>query len=112
MNVRYIFIPGETDRHEITLPYAPADCLKAVVSYSVNKKIVLEKTVEAFEAVDGAETQSCRITVGLSQRDTLMFENFKQVRWQVNLLLNNGTRHASSPETFVVGEQLHREVIQ
>ena len=104
-----MFIPGETITHEFTIPFADDEISKVIVTYKQNNKIILTKPISSgFEQVTQAKT---KITVLLSQQESLLFSDKDDYFIQLNVFTNEGARAASAEFRGSTGHQHYKKVI-
>jgi len=104
-----MFVPGETVAQEFLIPFADTELSKVVLTYKQNNKIVLTKPISSgFEKV--TETQT-RITVPLSQKETLLFCDKYDYTMQLNVYTIWGSRVASKEIKGSTGTQQYKDVI-
>jgi hypothetical protein len=93
------------------IPFAKDEISVAIVTYKQNNYIVLEKTVQKTEIEDLGAGASM-ISYGLTQLQSLCFEDDSEFTIQVNILTKSGSRHTSSELKGSNGIQYVREVIK
>lgn len=103
-----MFYPGETDLHVFTLPFSSDDVGSVLVSYKQKGRVVLEKTAGNKETLT---TASCRVSVELTQSETMRFVDNEAIYIQLNVSGSDGGRITSNPLEVRCGEQYHRSVI-
>ncbi len=103
-------IPGETSSFWCQFDVAPTNVNKVIITLKQKEVTVLEKAFDTASAVEG-EDNACRVTVNLTQEETLMFKDKVPVRAQGNVIVNGTERRASNIPFISIGEQLHPEVI-
>jgi len=104
-----MFIPGETIAQEFIIPFADTELDKVIVTYRQNDRIVLTKPISSgFEKISEVET---RITIILSQQESLLFEDKIDYTIQLNVYTTRGSRAASKEIKAYVGRQHYKEVI-
>ena len=104
-----MFNPGETVCHRFTIPFISDELAKVIVSYKQDGDIVFEKPITSgFEDIDGTKT---RITVCMSQEESLEFREMKDYRIQLNVLTKLGSRATSKEIKGHNGVQHLKEVI-
>ena len=104
-----MFYPGETDYHIFTLPFPASDIGSVLVTYKQKGKVILEKNTQGEP--EAIEAQKCRVSLSLSQSDTLKFNNDDDIAIQLNVSGTEGGRVTSTPIILRCGEQFHRQVI-
>lgn len=97
---------GTTPIHEFDVPFEKADIKSAKIVYSQEDQVILCKKTHDCSVEDG------RITVRLSQEETLRFNCNKTVQIQVRILTLNDDAFTSDPITVLVSECLDGEVIE
>ena len=103
-----MFYPGETDIQQFTIPFPASDVGSVLISYKQRGRVLLEKTVTETEAVDDF---ACKVTLALTQAETLAFANYEDITIQLNVKSTGGERISSTPIVMRCGEQYHRSVI-
>ena len=104
-----MFYPGETDYHTFTLPFPASDIGSVLVTYKQKGKVIIEKNTEGTP--EAVEDEMCRVSLSLSQAETLKFNNEDDIAIQLNVYGAEGGRVTSNPIILRCGEQFHRQVI-
>lgn len=73
---------GCTCINTFTLPFVQKDVKAICISYAQNKKVLFEKKLEDCTFSDG------KVSVRLTQEDTLKFDSFKIIQIQLKVKLN------------------------
>lgn len=96
-----------TPLHTFTLPFETSRLSKALITYSQNGEIVLEKT-EADCTLDG-----CDIAIRLTQEETLLFttQNDTRVNIQLKVKTTDGLVYASNIVKKFANDCLNNEVM-
>lgn len=106
----YILYPGETGEFVFDIPFSKTGLTKAVTTFSQDNHVVTE--VESTSAAFTNNTNnSCKLTVSLTQKQSIKLMNLKHCLVQVNIVTSNGNRLVSRPLEVKIGQQLHRDVI-
>ena len=105
-----MFSPGETVAHQFIIPFVANEISKVVVSYKQDDDIVLEKTITSgFKKHEvSAKTE---FIVTLSQQESLLFNEIKDLYIQLNVYTKEGARATSTPIRSANGYQFYKEVI-
>ena len=105
-----MFNPGETVCHQFIIPFMASELSKVIISYKQDGDIVFEKTITSgFEPSDTGKTV---VSVTLSQRESLMFQENTDFTIQLNVLVGlDGSRVTSAEIKGHNGVQHHKEVI-
>lgn len=103
-----MFYPGETGYHIFTLPFPAADVASVLVSYKQRDRLIIEKAAGNKEAV---AAEVCRVSLTLTQAETLKFTDKDDISIQLNVMGTQGGRATSVPIVMRCGEQFHRQVI-
>lgn len=104
-----MFIPGETVAHEFIIPFISSEVIEVLVTYKQNDRVVLKKTITSnFEEVPENKT---KITIALSQQESLLFDDKNDAEIQLNVMCQNGTRAACKEFKVSTGKQHYRQVI-
>lgn len=103
-----MFYPGETEYETFTLPFAASEIRSVLVSYKQGDRVILEKNTTGKEAIDEFV---CRVSLSLTQLDTMKFRDDEDISIQLNVMTTSGTRVVSTPITMSCGPQYHRVVI-
>ena len=131
-----MIIRGTTPYHSFMLPLLAENIQTVYVTYLQNDEVILEKTnlnpedmeivningmyenasVEPLEDEEIVITDSCQITIHLSQEDTLKFHFYPAARKniaviQIRLLTTDGEAYASDPVRERIFGVLHDGVI-
>ena len=108
-----MFYPGETVIQTFVVPFPEDDIENVIVSYKQKDHIVLEKGVAsdnvAPEDDQAEQSLSSVITVELSEKETLIFENDTPFTIQLNIF-NLGSRCTSEIMKDYCGTQYLREL--
>ena len=105
-----MFSPGETVSHQFIIPFVAAEVAKVVVSYKQDDDIVFEKTITSgFEKYSQGEKTI--FSYFLTQQESLMFDETKDLYIQLNVFTTYSTRATSKPIKYATGSQYHSEVI-
>lgn len=99
--------PGMTDNETFFIPFSIENVASALVSYSQNGIVLIEKAAETFESA-GSQTS---FDIHLEQEDTLRLSNNCKTVIQINVMTNDGERYTSDPILLTTGIQSHRAVI-
>lgn len=87
-----MFHPGETVTQRFTIPFVASTLSQVIVTYKQGDHLVLVKTITSnFEDVDG----KTRITVVLTQAESLLFNDKMKFTIQLNVFTKDGTRATS-----------------
>lgn len=86
--------PGETQYHTFTIPFASTEVSSVLVSYKQNGRVLIEKQAGNTEAIDDF---TCRMSVSLSQAETMRFMDNEDITIQLNITGESGARVASKP---------------
>lgn len=99
--------PGMTDREIFYVPFSIEHVASALVTYSQNGIVLIEKSADEF-APEGDQSS---FEVHLSQEDTLRLSNNCKTVIQINVMTNDGERYTSDPILLTTGIQSHRAVM-
>ena len=97
---------GSTPTQSFRCPYEAKDVKNARVTYSQNRRTVLQKEGDACQIRDG------QLYVTLTQEETLRFQAGVPCQAQVKVLLRDGTAIPSSIVLFQVERSLDNEVMK
>jgi hypothetical protein len=97
---------GTTPTHTFILPFDTGQVKSVRIVYAQADKVVLVKIT------DNCTLEGNTVTCKLSQKDTLGFDDMKNVNIQLRVLLHDGTALASDIETVFVSSCLDDEVIE
>lgn len=98
-------IRGTTPTHIFELPFETGLLKDFRISYAQDNKILVEKSTKDC-SLDGK-----KITVTLSQEDTLKFSHLKFVEVQLKVLTNDGAVLATPVQMVSIGAILNDEVL-
>lgn len=97
---------GTTPKHTFTFPFE-TELIKALkITYSQNKKIILEKYL------DDCEVDENSVSYKLTQEETFLFAEWVNVECQVRVLTTSGDALASSIHIVTADKCLDREVLE
>lgn len=99
--------PGMTDKETFYVPFSIEHVSKALVTYSQNGIVLIEKTSSSFTAKGNQSS----FDVHLTQQDTLKLSDNCQTVIQINVMTNDGERYTSDPILLKTGIQSHRAVM-
>ena len=105
-----MFHPGETISHVFTIPFVAVEVSKVIVTYKQNDHIILTKSITS-EMIDPVDPVTCKFTVAFNQEESLLFEEYKDFRIQLNVTTTTGSRATSKEIKSVNGPQHYKEVI-
>ena len=105
-----MFHPGETVSHTFTIPFSSSEVAKIIVTYKQNDHIILTKTITS-NITDSSESTSLAV-VTLTQEESLLFEEGKDFKIQLNVLTNSGNRITSNEIKGENGAQHYKKVIE
>lgn len=96
---------GSTPTHTFSTPYKADSVEKAIITYSQNGRIVLEK-----EGLELTIKDYC-ISTELTQEETLSFDERGDVRMQIKVKLTNGKVIPSNDMYASLKDVLNKEVM-
>ena len=96
---------GATISNIFTVPVDLTTAVKMYITYDQFGRTVLEKTIE------DCTIETNKITVDLSQEDSLKFAENKKVKIQIRAKLSDGSAHVSKIIETTAGELLKEGVI-
>ena len=111
-----MFHPGETVMHTFVIPFNHNEINKVIITYKQNDYIILERELTSgFDEYADPETGQfdptrTKITVELSQEESLMFRDKTEFYIQINVMTGH-SRHASCQIKGSTGIQQYKEVI-
>ena len=113
-----MFNPGETIAHTFIIPFRRADISEVIISYKQIDAIIFERRITSSREfmehrgpdgeIDPIKTE---IRLVLSQTESLLFSELADFTIQLNVLTENGSRHASATIKGSNGPQYHKEVM-
>lgn len=104
-----MFAPGETIAQEFTIPFADTELKEVVFTYKQNNKVILTKHITSgFEKITEVST---RITIILSQQESLLFDEKNDYTIQLNVYTLRGSRAASTELKGSNAAQHYKDVI-
>ena len=127
-----MFHPGETIVHQFIVPFFSNTIKEVIVTYKQNDRLVLTKKVTFFqpynskeeerqltgapsssstEETEEEEPEESLLYVLLSQKESLLFANNQNIKVQLNVLFNSGTRVACDELPISSGIQQYKEVM-
>lgn len=98
-------IRGTTPTHIFKIPFDTANLKEVRIFYAQNKKVIVEKTTE------NCVMEENKITVKLTQEETLRFSHMKNTEIQLKVMTTDGTVMATHPLQVHVCEILKDEVL-
>ena len=104
-----MFHPGETVTHTFTIPFLFSEVSKVIITYKQNDHIILTKAITSDFADSSESTSSVIVT--LTQEESLLFEENKDFRIQLNVFTKSGARVTSDEIKGENGAQHYKEVI-
>lgn len=99
------FSPGTTPTHTFTLPFEKEMLAEVRITYTQNKKKIITKEMEDLE-IDGND-----ISLTLTQEETFLFEEGKNVSIQLKIKITEGLVFNSDIIEMRVDPSLDDEVI-
>ena len=96
-----------TDRETFYVPFSIEHVASALVTYSQNGIVLIEKSADEFEP----EGDQSSFEVHLTQEDTLRLSNNCKTVIQINVMTQDGERYTSDPILLTTGIQSHRAVM-
>ena len=104
-----MFTPGETVVHHFIIPFADDELAKVVITYKQHDRIVfMKEIISNFEKITEVST---RITLALSQQETLLFDDNSNYSIMLNVFTNRGSRATSAELHDRTGKQHYKKVM-
>jgi hypothetical protein len=99
------FSPGTTPTHTFTLPFEKEMLAEVRITYTQNKKRIITKEIDDLE-INGND-----ISLTLTQEETFLFEEGKNVSIQLKIKTTEGLVFNSNVMKMRVDPSLDKEVI-
>ena len=101
-----MIITGATPTHEFDVDTDLTQAVEIWISYSQNRKLILNKTM-----ADGIEVTENQVSIKLTQEDTLLFDKIGEVKIQIRARFADGNAIVSDIIKTTASECLKKEVI-
>ncbi len=93
-------IRGTTPTHIFTTDIDLSEATEIYITYSQKDNVIVEKTI------DDMDISETKLVVGLSQKDTLLFDDRCKVEIQIRAIFADGTAIASNIMSIPIGKIL------